>query len=567
MRCIPEEPEFSEGQTAEKAVWEKLRRCLPDGVILAHSVQVRHGRAEHEIDLLVLWPGVGLAAVEVKGGLVSIENGQWYQSGGKEGRRRIQSPVAQSQSSAHAFKAWIGDQLGTPLTSRFAYMVCLPYTHVPADWTMAGCPRSLILDERDLTDPAEQIRRAIEQEGSGASQLTPSYANRVAAKLSGTLQPDDGPRLSSQEQEDDQERLTAQQAVLLSATRDIPRIRFSGGAGSGKTWLAVEKARRLCRQGKRVGLFCYNKGLGQYLQHQVSGWRHAKPVFTGEFHEYVRSLGVPDGQGQAYFDEEMPRLLREAAALLPERDKLDAVVVDEAQDFAPLWWEALLACLNDPASGEVYAFMDDQQDVYRRWDEAAVGAALGAVDLVPIRIDDNLRNTRRIAETFGVFVGESFKPKGSTGLPVRFVSCATEDALDVAGDCVDALIGEGWANNQIALLTTRSRHPEHQRHFDDGTVPEYWREFHANEAEFYGHVLGFKGLERSVVVLCVNGFKEAARAPEQLYVGLSRARSLLVVVGDPALLEKAGGARLAAELKRAEDWDPHMEPAADMAAG
>lgn len=556
MRCIPEEPEFGEGQSAEKAVWEKLRQCLPDDVVLAHSVQVRNGRAEHELDLLVLWPGVGLAAIEVKGGLVSINEGQWYQSGGKDGRHRIQSPVAQSQSSTHAFKAWIGDQLGTPLSSRFAYMVCLPYTPVPADWTMAGCPRSLILDDQDLTDPAEHIRRAIEQEGGGAIPLALTYADRIAARLAGTLQPVDGPPLSSQEMENRQDHLTEQQAVLLAATRDIPRIRFSGGAGSGKTWLAVEKARRLCREGKRVGLFCYNKGLGQYLQNRVSGWRQARPIFTGEFHEYVRSLGVPDGVGQAYFDEDMPRLLKETAAGLPEWDKLDAVVVDEAQDFAPLWWEALLACLKDPAAGEVHAFMDDQQDVYRRWDAAAVGSALGPVDLVPIRIDDNLRNTRRIAETFGVFAGDYFKPRGSTGLPVRYVSCATEEALDMAGDCVDALIGEGWASNQIALLTTRNRHPEHQRHFDDGTIPDYWREFHANEAEFYGHVLGFKGLERSVVVLCVNGFKEAARAPEQLYVGLSRARSLLDVVGDPELLTQAGGTRLASALARAEGWDP-----------
>ncbi|MCG2620876.1 NERD domain-containing protein/DEAD/DEAH box helicase [Arthrobacter sp. I2-34] len=571
MRCIPEEPEFGEGQSAEKAVWEQLRRSLPDGVILAHSVQVRHGRAEHEIDLLVLWPGVGLAAIEVKGGRVSIENGQWHSSG-KIGKHRIQSPIAQSQSSAHAFKEWIGDQLGTPLSSRFAYMVCLPYTPVPADWVMAGCPRSLVLDEQDLQHPAELIRRAIETEGNGASPLATSYAGRIAAKLVGTLNPDDGPRLGSREQEDLQDHLTQQQAVLLAATRDIRRIRFSGGAGSGKTWLAVEKARRLCRQGKRVGLFCYNKGLGQYLRNQVSGWRQAKPVFIGEFHEYVRSLGVPDGKGQAYFDEEMPRLLKEMAAGLPEQDRLDAVVVDEAQDFAPLWWEALLACLKDPSAGEVHAFMDDHQDVYRRWDEAAVGAvgaALGAVDLVPIRIDENLRNTRRIAETFGVFAGESFKARGNTGLPVRFVRCATDGALEVAGDCVDALIGEGWANNQIALLTTRSRHPEHQRHQEGGTIPEYWREFHANESEFYGHVLGFKGLERSVVVLCVNGFKELSRAPEQLYVGLSRARSLLVVVGDPELLAKAGGACLAAELERAEAWDPYLEPspAADMVAG
>lgn len=66
--------------------------------------------------------------------------------------------------------------------------------------------------------------------------------------------------------------------------------------------------------------------------------------------------------------------------------------------------------------------------------------------------------------------------------------------------------------------------------------------FHDDDAQFYGHVLGFKGLERSVVILCVNGLKDMDRAPEQLYVGLSRARCLLVVVvGDQELIATAGG--------------------------
>jgi hypothetical protein len=80
VRCIPEKPEFGEGQLAEKVVSEALRGSLPEDCVLAHSVQVRDGRAEHEIDLLVLWPGVGMAAIEVKGGKVGVENGQWYQS-------------------------------------------------------------------------------------------------------------------------------------------------------------------------------------------------------------------------------------------------------------------------------------------------------------------------------------------------------------------------------------------------------------------------------------------------------------------------------------------------------
>jgi hypothetical protein len=556
MRCIPEEPEFGEGQLAEKAVWDSLKKSLPDDVVLAHSVHVRDGRNEYEIDLLVLWPGVGMAAIEVKGGQVTVADGQWYQSD-RSNKRKILSPVAQSQSSLHALKNWLEDQLGSRLSSRCVYMVSLPYTKVRNDWAMAGCPRSLILDQSDSHSPAELVRRAIENEGGGASPLAPAFLERIVRKLGGDLDTAVGPSGNPQEDEDAQDHLTERQAVLLQATRSLPRIRFTGGAGSGKTWLAVEKARLLSRQGKRVGLFCYNKGLGQYLQDRVSAWRQAKPVFTGEFHEYVRGLGVPDGSGQEYFDVEMPRLLKELATTMEPHERLDAVVVDEAQDFAPLWWEALLACTKDPDGGEVYAFMDDRQDVYRRWGGATADLTSGPMaTLVPIHIDENLRNTRIIAETFKPFAGEHFIPRGSTGLPVRLVDCPTDEALSLADDCVEALISEGWANNQFALLTTKERHPVHLDFFERGATEDYWREFHDGEAEFYGHVLGFKGLERSVVVLCVNGFKDMERAAEQLYVGLSRARSLLVVVGDSGLLEEAGGRELKVSLSRAQAWNP-----------
>ncbi|MFF2031108.1 NERD domain-containing protein [Arthrobacter sp. NPDC058192] len=558
MRCIPEKPDFGDGQSAERAVWEALRNSLPDDCVLAHSVQVRDGRAEHEIDLLVLWPGVGLAAIEVKGGKIGVDNGQWYQSD-KDGRHRIQSPVAQSQNSQHAFRNWLESRMGSKLSSRFAYMVSLPYTDVPQDWEMAGCPRSLILDQTDMKSPAELIRRAIENEGSGAATLALAFLDRILPHLSGDLNhhPDS---LDPKEAEDAQDHLTERQAVLLQATRSLNRVRFTGGAGSGKTWLALEKAKRLCREGKRVGLFCYNKGLGQYLQRQVSGWRQNKPVFTGEFHEYVRGLGVPDGSGQDYFDVEMPRMLIELGTGPEPHERLEAVVIDEAQDFAPLWWEALLACTTDPANSEVYAFMDDRQDVYKRWSGTTADLTSGpTATFVPIHIDENLRNTRKIAETFKSFAGEHFNLRGGTGLPVRRVECLTDDALSAADDCIDALMDEGWANNQIALLTTKSRHPVHQERFDNGSIAEYWLDFHANNDVFYGHVLGFKGLERSVVVLCVNGFKDMERAAEQLYVGLSRARSLLVVVGDSALLEEAGGRELELALKKTEAWVPPTE--------
>ena len=66
----------------------------------------------------------------------------------------------------------------------------------------------------------------------------------------------------------------------------------------------------------------------------------------------------------------------------------------------------------------------------------------------------------------------------------------------------------------------------------------YWASYWDDEDLFYGHVLGFKGLERTAVMLAVNGFRDAVRAREMLYVGLSRARNLLVVRGDMDLINQ-----------------------------
>ena len=76
----------------------------------------------------------------------------------------------------------------------------------------------------------------------------------------------------------------------------------------------------------------------------------------------------------------------------------------------------------------------------------------------------------------------------------------------------------------------------------------YWDSFWDAEQVFYGHVLGFKGLERRAVVLVVNDRYALERARERLYVGLSRARDQLVVCGDPDFITKIGGPDLARRL-------------------
>lgn len=112
---------------------------------------------------------------------------------------------------------------------------------------------------------------------------------------------------------------------------------------------------------------------------------------------------------------------------------------------------------------------------------------------------------------------------------VRFVQCIAHEAVDRADSAVEALLDD-WAPGQVALLTTKHRHPAQGMVIDARGWQENWDDFFAAQEVFYGHVLGFKGLERQVVVLAVNGFKDPGRAREMLYVGLSRPRTQLVAL-------------------------------------
>lgn len=125
-------------------------------------------------------------------------------------------------------------------------------------------------------------------------------------------------------------------------------------------------------------------------------------------------------------------------------------------------------------------------------------------------------------------------------LAVRLESCRYDQALERADDVADELREQGWKPSDIAVLATGGRHPEQTNRQAEGTEA-YWDSCWDDEQVFYGHVLGFKGLERRVIVLAVNEKPGRDRAKERLYVGLSRARNLLVICGDPQHLKHVGG--------------------------
>ena len=538
---IPAQPGFA--TTSERKVWELLRSQLGDDDVLVSGQRISSRDKDHEIDICVAFADGGIVVVEVKGGQV------WYDDGWKIDRRgQVDSidPVNQARQAQYALRSWLDQdpRWGRRSGLRWGHAVVLPYTLLAHDFATPDAQRWQVAGRDDLDDLAGFLRRIVLGQTNAKRLTTLDDLHALVDVLGGRGLPQRDLIGEAAEREDEVERLSAEQAVILKAARLLNRVEIRGGAGSGKTWLAVEQARRLSKDGQRVALTCYSRGLAAWLQRRVATLpRRERPAYVGTFHNLGVEWGAPTGSDDDsdFWEVQLPELMVGLGDRQPDGKLFDAVVVDEAQDFADLWWPAALAALKDEDAGGLYVFTDEGQRVFSRFGGPPTG-------LVPLVLDQNLRNTRQIAESFSTLAPIRMRLGDVDGPAVRFVECSPGEALELAEDQVDPLLEAGWRPEDVALLATGSRSPEQKARQEAG--PEsYWDTFWDAEQVFYGHVLGFKGLERPAVILALNETEIRERSKERLYVGLSRARDQLVVVGDPDFVAAVGGTAVLRHLR------------------
>ena len=544
---LPEQPNLA--NDTERKVLALLQQQLGEDDLIVASQRVTDHQKDHEIDFVVAIRDAGIICLEVKGGEVSHTGDKWRQTS-RGGHVKNIDPVQQVRQARYALRDFIeSDPRWTQPRPRWNHVVVLPNSEIPKDFALPDCPRWMVIDRTELDQLGEKLRAVALTQKTNLPLLTEVAIEQMRTALAGRGLPQRDVVARALENEDAADILTQQQAVILSAIQLLPRVEIRGGAGSGKTFMAVEQARRLADSGQRVALLCYSHGLASYLRRITGDWsRRKQPGYVGEFHSLGIQWGAPQGPDEnertsetsQFWEHELPAIMKELAGDLPDGQRFDSIVIDEAQDFADSWWDPVLAALRDPEAGGLYVFIDECQRVFDR-------QGTPGVPLVPLILDQNIRNTRQIANAFQPLVDHPMRFLGGEGPEVRFVPCPTEDALDFGDDQVEVLLEEGWRPEDLALLTTGSRHPEQVARQEAGNQA-YWDSFWDAEQVFYGHVLGFKGLERRAIVLVVNDKGPFERSRERLYVGLSRARDQLVVCGDPKLIAESGGPDLARRL-------------------
>ena len=173
-----------------------------------------------------------------------------------------------------------------------------------------------------------------------------------------------------------------------------------GVAGSGKTIVLIARARFLSEalpQG-RILVLCFNVPFKSYLAAVLVGCPNVD-VYT--FHGWGASNGVPWRPGQRP-EEYGARLLEALDNDSVSAAAYDAVLIDEAQDFEPTWFQCVSRAMKEPRHGDLLIVGDRNQTNYKlgRISWKALGIEAKGRSRILRR---NYRNTRPIQAAAAAF--------------------------------------------------------------------------------------------------------------------------------------------------------------------
>lgn len=561
FQCLKEDPD-----TAEWTVLHSLglarRRSGPFG----------------EIDFVAIIPRDGIVCLEVKGGDVSCRDGVWRTVDGKGYvHDLLKSPFRQVQEAMFALRDSIRERFPNSLESQCPIGCAVVFPDVRELPPTPEFQPSDIICSQDLQSIAVSIRRLIrsrlrEHQPSGRPNLPePSQVRAIRGFLRPEFDRVVAVSVRIERAEEKLLSLTEEQYDRLDELEDNPRCLFEGAAGTGKTLLAIEFARRRARAGDRVLLVCFNRLLGAWLQEQL---RDAA-VTVGTWHEVLkqaindsnareeflaRERELSDGDSEAQrtlYDEVYPQY---AEIALIERDEppFDVLVMDEAQDLLnPGRLPLLDLTIRGGLGAGRWALFGDftRQSLYKRnWGDGigdpladlkaygrqgVNGDSRGGLQFVKARLKRNCRNTRNIGEHTAMIAGfetPPFKPGAESGLDVGYrywgLSSRWQDVLTETIE--DLTRKDKLPASDITILTPgRAERDTLQMIKRIGGHPLIDCEPIRGDEHSGIRVTtihAFKGMESPIVIIPGIDRELENWDPSLLYVGMSRARSLLILI-------------------------------------
>ena len=517
---------------AEQKLYAALARGLPDGWTAWHSLRVRTGRGfEGEGDFVVAIPDRGVLLLEVKGGAIEVRDGQWLQNG----KQLDKPPRTQALGFQTTLLKKLGER-GIPRAPYLAVAVAFPDTPFSAPPTH-GDLEGAVIGQQDLPYIGEALREMADRllAGKRAPPDAP-WIDMLHALWGETWTPrlalGDRVRLRA----DELVPLDADQVALLDCVEDNDRLLVTGGPGTGKTLVARDLCARFAERGRRPVLLCYTSALAAALR--SDGFAD-----TWTVRELAADLLDLAGAGDpaprtgwtAETWDRIPERASEPSIVGPARNRVDAVIVDEAQDLAVADWTFVRALA---AERPLWAFMDDGQAF---WSDRPMPR-----DLFPASF--KLTARYRCPEPLARFADqyrEGARPSAAEPIAeLKIARVADESELEAAvAAAVQRALDDGARPADIAVLSLAGRDRTAICAGDRiGAVPVVRADdARAAESVVADTFLRFKGLERPWVIV-TELERGTSRYDVRMHVALTRATVGCVVVATEGAI--AGDVRL-----------------------
>nr|MBP7323288.1 NERD domain-containing protein [Deltaproteobacteria bacterium] len=533
-KMIPANPIFASKSKAEERVFHVLQDSLDDGCCVFHSFDVLAHNLENklvdaELDFLIFCPHQGILVLEVKGGSIEYDGAQaqWLQNG----HPLKESPYHQAKRNKYSLLTYLQERLGKPINTPIGHAVCFPDVFAPITVLPAEADERITFTGSILSYLAEAVMAAMEANRKDYSR-PPEHreAELVRQALMPVFEYGTGLADMMGRAKECFFRLTEEQCALLNFISRRKRVLVEGGAGTGKTVIALKKARELALAGKKVLLLCFNRPLGEQLKE--SSRAITGDITVATYHAFcIQALQnggveivVPE-DNNTFWRTELPERLDQFLNKNPLR--YDAIIVDEGQDFLTEYWLTIERML-DP-EGYFYIFYDPQQNLY--------GSDLQfPFDDEPFVLETNCRNTRQICSALQKFSHNPIAVKEGTpeGLPVTEVSCSSDhESRKELSRILHTLVNEeGLAPQDIVVIGAHSfqhtwlAHNNRAGNFLIESDPQT----DLRSIRYYTY-MRFKGCESDAVIVIDVGPKDPRWSdPGSLYTAMSRAKVLLYVL-------------------------------------
>jgi UvrD-like helicase C-terminal domain/Nuclease-related domain/PhoH-like protein len=344
--------------------------------------------------------------------------------------------------------------------------------------------------------------------------------------------------------------LRDQQKPVLRLVESNDRVIIKGPAGTGKTLIAMEVARRAAEKGKRVGLVCFNQLVGDWMHWQME---HSSPILPNiiagraiRIMAEMAGVVIPKDPSAKYWESDLPEELEERLTDpdLRAASSFDYLVVDEAQDLIarPVLWECLIRFLDGGLDNGSFCLLGDF-DTQVLSERSILKQSLASIQNVSkpslYLLSENCRNYRIVGDSavrlsgfsHPVYSGYMRTGGGIQNYDIFFYEEESEQLVKLT-EWLKDFKSKGYRASEITILSFRN--PENSaaaRLASAGfNLSPAWQR--SGNSVSYTSVHAFKGLENKVVIITdvILGVADFDR--HLFYTGMTRAREFVRISCD-----------------------------------